>query len=47
MARLVAFLACDDAAMITGAVMTVDGGLTAGVPEVQATITQNPVARPR
>lgn len=40
-AAMVGFLASDEASMITGTVMTVDGGLTAGVPALSATITQN------
>jgi NAD(P)-dependent dehydrogenase (short-subunit alcohol dehydrogenase family) len=31
-ARLVVFLASDDASFITGAAMTVDGGFSAGLP---------------
>ena len=44
-AESVAFLVSDRAAMITGTVLTVDGGLSAGVPSVGRTVTQQPKTR--
>ena len=40
-ARMVAFLATEDAGVVTGAVFTVDGGLTAGNAVLARTITQD------
>ncbi|GAB0117706.1 SDR family oxidoreductase [Acidisoma sp. 7E03] len=39
-ARAVAFLVSEDASHITGAVLPVDGGITAGLTQLQASITQ-------
>ena len=41
-AEAVAFLVSDRAAMITGTVLTVDGGLTAGIPALPQAFTQQP-----
>lgn len=46
-AALAAFLVSEEAAMITGAVLPVDGGITAGMPDVPAIITQRPRAGAR
>jgi NAD(P)-dependent dehydrogenase (short-subunit alcohol dehydrogenase family) len=39
-ARAVAFLVSDDAAYLSGVVLPVDGGITAGIPQLSASITQ-------
>lgn len=41
-AEAVAFLVSDKAAMITGTVIAVDGGLSAGVPALSRAVTQQP-----